>query len=68
VEGELGMIIFCIHINIFCPHYFSSGFYTTRGEKVFKIFQPNRVYLHKYILTVADIFEAPPNKISGPTE
>jgi len=28
----------------------------------------NRVYLHEYILTVADIFEAPPNDISSPTQ
>jgi hypothetical protein len=28
----------------------------------------NRVYLHEYILTVADIFEAPPNDISSPSE
>jgi len=30
--------------------------------------QANRVYLHEYISTVADIFEAPPNKISTSTK
>ena len=37
-------------------------------EKVLKKNQGIRVYLHEYISTVADIFEAPPNEISSSTE
>ena len=44
--------------------------HTKIGAGVQKIYinTINRVYLHEYILTVADIFEALPNEISNPIQ